>query len=305
MGSKGAPDPPDYAAAARQSSYAQAETYPMTYLIDAAARMGRKVTIDGKTYDFTGMGDADNAAVLSDQMAQTLLDLQRSYGGDYIRQRLEELKQADPDGYAARQQLFDSIMASAEANPDRPLAEDLQAKIAGELANAGRLDARQTSEVQQGVRGRQVRAGNYLGTAASTQEAENVVKASDAAKAATQQQALDFLGSGVTPEDVEYRRIQQAISNLTSFQNSESPVAQFRSLSSAGNGAVPFQGGGPGPTPNANTAAQGAQNALDIYGGQVNWYRNQANPYLAGFSTLTSGAGTLANAGWRPWGTRG
>src|SRR4029077_8909400 len=116
----------DYEEAARQGVYANLENYPLQYLIEAASRMGDKVTVDGQDYDFTGLGDTDNAAVMSDKMAQTMLDLQRATGPEFIKQRINELKASDPEGYAARKQLFDKIVADSEANPDRPMAQQLQ-----------------------------------------------------------------------------------------------------------------------------------------------------------------------------------
>lgn len=304
MSSKKAPAPPDYEAAAREGVVADLETYPMKYLIEAASKMGGKINIGGKDYDFTGLGDGDTARVMSDQMAQAMLDLQRDLGPEFIKQRVEQLKQADPEGYAARKELFDRIIASTEANPDRPLAEDLQASIVGELTNAGRLDARQLEQVQQNVRGGQVARGNYLGTAAAAQEGGATVAASDAARDATQQQALGFLGSGVTPEDVEYRRLQQNLADLGAFIGGTTPTAQFRSLSAAGNGAAPFIGGGPNTqTTNPNAGAQGINNAQNIYSGNVNWAQNQMNPYLAGLSFGVNTASTAVNAGWSPWKT--
>lgn len=286
----------DYDKAAREGVYADLETYPMRYLTEAAAKMGGKVTINGKDYDFTGLGDADNTRVMSDQMAQTLLDIQRNYGPEYIKQRLEQLKQADPKGYEARKDLFARIMASAEASPDRPLAEDLQASIVSELTNAGKLDARQLQEVQQSVRGGQVARGNYLGTAAAAQEAGAAVKAGEELRDKTQSQALGFLNSGVTPEDVEYRRLQQAMANLGAFANGETPMAEFSNLAAAGNGAAPFIGGGwNGQATNPNAGANGVQNAMAIYSGQNNWAQQQVNPYMAGVSMAASAFPSIAN----------
>lgn len=294
-----APDPPDYEKAAREGVWADLQTYPLRYLTEAASRMGGKVTIDGKEYDFTGLGDADNARVMSDKMAQTLLDLQRTKAPEIIKQRIEELKAADPQGYAARQQLFDRILQQAEAQPDRPLAENLQASIVDELKNAGRLDARMLDEVQQTVRGGQVSRGNYLGNAAVAQEGAAAVRAGETLRDQQQQQALGFLESGVTPEDVEYRRMQQNLANLGAFIGGETPTAQFRQLSGAGNGAAPFIGGGPNTqTTNPNAAQQGVNNALTIYQGNTNWAQNQVNPYLAGLSTGVSAAGAAVNLGW-------
>jgi hypothetical protein len=292
------PKPPDYEEAAKQGVYADLETYPLRYLTEAASKTGGKVTVDGKTYDFTGLGDADNAAVMSDKMAQTLLDIQRAKGPEFIAQRIAELKQADPKGYAARKDLFDRIMAQAQAQPNRPLAGDLQTSIMGELQRAGRLDARELEQVQQAVRGGQVSRGNYLGTAATTQEADAAVKAREALRDQEQTKATGFLESGVTPEDVQYRRLQQSLGNLGHFIEGQTPTAEFKSLSSAGTGATPFVGGGSNSqVTNPNAAAMGLQNALDIYRGNVNWSQSQVNPWVAGISTGLSAASAGAGLG--------
>lgn len=288
------PEIPDYEQAAREGVYADLETFPLRYLTEAAAKMGNKITIDGKTYDFTGLGTADNARVMSDKMAQTLLDLQRDLGPEFIKQRLEELKAADPQGYAARQQLFDRILKSIEATPDRPLAAELQASIVGELQNAGRLDRRMLDQVQGAVRGGQVARGNYLGNAATAEEAAGVVAASEGLRDQQQQTGLGFLSSGVTPEDVEYRRIQQSLANLGAYIGGETPTAQFQQLSGAANAAVPFVSGGPNTqTTNPNAGAQGMNWANQVYSGNVNWAQNQVSPWVAG---LNFGAGVMNTA---------
>jgi hypothetical protein len=302
MGSPDIPAAPDYDEAARQGVYADLETYPMRYLTEAAAKLGGKVTINGKEYDFTGLGEADNAAVMSDQMAQALLDIQRNFGPEYIAQRIEQLKQADPQGYQARKDLFDKIMASAEAAPDRPMAEELQASIVNELTNAGKLDARQLQQVQQAVRGGQVARGNFLGTAATAQEGAAAVQAGESLRDQQQSQALGFLNSGVTPEDVEYRRLQQSMANLGAFIGGETPQAQFANLSGAGTGAAPFVGGGyNSTTTNPNAGATGINWAQNIYSGQNNWAQQQVNPYMAGISMAAGAGNAVVNLGWQPW----
>jgi hypothetical protein len=291
------PKTPDYEEAAKQGVYADLETYPLRYLVDAASRSGGNVTVDGTNYDFTGLGAVDNARVMSDKMAQTLLDIQKDLGPEFIKQRIEELKLADPQGYAARKQLFDQIVASAQENPDRPIAEGLQSSIVSELQNAGRLDARQLQEVRNAARGQQVARGNYLGNAAIADEAKAVVGASEASRTRQQEQALAFLNSGTTPEDIEYRRMQQSMGNLLNFANGTTPTAQFRGVSAAGVGAVPFtSGGASNVVTNPGAGAQGAQNALNIYNGKMNWAANQANPWLAGLSTGVSTFGALTAA---------
>lgn len=298
MGGGSAPKPPNLNKAAKEGIYADLETYPQRYLTEAAAKMGGKVTIDGKTYDFTGLGDADNSAVMSDKMAQTLLDIQRNMGPQFVAQAIDELKQSDPNGYAARKDLFDRIMKEANEAPGQPMSQDLQNSIVQELQGAGKLDRDELNSVQQSVRGGQVARGNYLGNAATAQEAAATVNASDQLRDQQQQQALGFLNSGVTPEDVKYRKMQQSLSNLSNFISGSNPTAQFGSLSAAGNGAAPFLTTSPNSqTTNPNAAANGISNALGIYSGNVNWANNQVNPYMAGLSTAASGLGTLSNMG--------
>jgi hypothetical protein len=113
-----------------------------------------------------------------------------------------------------------------------------------------------------------------------------------------QAQALDFLQSGVSPEDVTYRRVQQSLSNLGNFVNGQTPEAQFASLSGAGQGAAPFNPGNvQSPSINTNSSLQGLQNAAEIYSGNVNWAEQQANPWTVGLSSLAGAGSILNNAG--------
>ena len=291
--------PPDPNQAAIAGAVADMENYPFEYQINSLAKMGGKATINGKLYDFTGLGDADTTAAMSDKMAQTLLDLQKQYGPDFIKQKLAELKAADPTGYAARQQLFDQIMADADASPDRPMNNRLQAMVQEELAKGGKLDARQTEQVQQGVRGKQLRQGIFLGNAATSEEAGAVVGAGEAERTKRQQQGIGILNSGVLPEDVQYRQIQQSLSNLGNFTNGASPTNQFQSLSSASNGAVPFQTGAANQASlNPNATSNGMNDALSLYSQQQNWANSQVNPWMAGISGGIAGYNLGKKAGW-------
>jgi len=244
-----------------------------------------------KEYDFTGLGNADTNGKISDQMAQALLDIQNNYGAAYIQQRLKDLQQADPTGYAARQQLFDKIMQDAEANPNRPMAEELQKQVNGVLQNAGQLDEQGKQQVEQGVRGQQVAKGIYLGNAPASQETSAVVGAADNLRANQQKAATDYLNAGISPEDVTYRRIQQGLSNLGAFVNGTTPEAQFGSLSGAQNGAAPFN-----PVNYSNPASlnpNAGQIGLNFANQSYANNQNQANPWLSGLSTAAS----AANAG--------
>lgn len=290
------PNIPDPGKAAVAGIQADAELQPFNYLTTAAATLGNKITLGGKTYDFTGKGTADTAGIVSDQMAQTLLDLQKERSPAIIQQRLDELKAADPQGYNARRELFDKIMQDAQSHPDRPVASELQQSIQNELAKgAGFDDARQEEQVREGVRGGQVSHGNYLGNAATGQEASTVVNAGESLRNTREANALQMLESGTSPEDVNYRRMQQTLSDLGAFQSGQSPTAQFKQVSGAAQGPVPTY---PGMNPQTNTfnpnaAGQGVSYANDLYSGMSGYNASQANPWLAGLSTTFNTAGTL------------
>lgn len=295
----GAPTPQDPAAAASGGIQADLELNPFNYLINAASQLGNRITLNGRTYDFSGLGQADTARTVSDQMAQTLLDLQRETAPDIIAQRLAELKAADPEGYAARQQLFDRIMADAQAHPGRPVNTELQQSLQDELSKGvGFDDAKQEQQVRDAVRGQQVSSGIYLGSAPTSQEAKGVLKAGESLRNTREQNAMNLLQSGASPEDIAYREMQQAIGNLANFQSGTPPSAQFGQVGSAGWG---FPQGTPGAPMagqfNPNAAQQGLSFAQGVYGGQLGQYNSQANPWLAGLSTGASTVGTLGRLG--------
>ncbi len=285
------PEIPDSNLAAVAGIQADLKNFPMRYQIEALAKLGGKKTINGKEYDFSGLGDADSARVMSDKMAQALLDIQKNYGADFVKQRLADLERSDPNGFAARKQLFAKIMEDVEKNPDRPMADSLQNQINSELSLGGKLDARENEQVEQGVRGKQLSRGIFLGNAPAAEEATAKVGASESLETQRQQDAMSYLKSGVSPEDVEYRRIMQSLGNLGAFANGQNPVAQFGSVSGASNGAAPFTTtGNNSQATNPNAAIQGVQNAWQQYSGTSQWNSTQANPFLVG---LNAGAGAL------------
>lgn len=275
---------PDYAASAREGVYAELETSPFTYLINAVSRTGGRIELDGKVYDFTGLGEADNARVTSEKMAQALLEMQQKYGADYVRQRLAELQQSDPEGQAARKQLYEATMGSLNVPPNEQAAK-VQSLLLEEVNKGTTLDPEVQRAVTQNIRGGQASRGNMLGTAAVAQEAGGVVRAGEQQRDARQQQAMSYLASGIDPTDVEYRRIQQGMSNLGAFLSGTTPTAEFAGVSGAQTGAAPFMGGGANSLQiNPNAGVQGAQQANQIYSAQSNYNQTQANPFLAGAS---------------------
>jgi hypothetical protein len=295
---------PDPNAAAVAGINKQVANYPQSYMVNALSQMGQA----GAGYDFTGLGTADVQNQMSAQMAQTLLDIQNGLGSQYIAQRLQDLQQSDPTGYASYQQLFDQIQAdAAKAPPNMPLATATQDAINNVLQTSQTLNPTSMSQVQQGVRGNQVASGIYLGNAPAAAEGAAVVNATDQQNQAAQGAAQQFLQAGTDPADIQYRTTQQNMANLGAFINGQNPTAQFSSLSGAQSQATPTPNTGYS-TPGMNegqAAQQGIDNAYGIYQGQTDWSQNNVNPYMAGLSAASGAASTATSLGWNPWSTYG
>ncbi len=293
-------DQPDPAAGYLAGMKTDQETLPARRIIEAAAQLGQKVTVNipGKgmqTFDFTGMGSADYAAQYGDQMTQQMLDLQREMGPQFVEQRLKELEAADPEGAAMRTRLWETIKTGVEAGPtDRPANEEMARIIQERLDRGGTLDEATSNEISQGVLGHQVANGNWLGNAAGAQEADVLGQASEMQRTSAQEDALKFLTGGLDPQDVAYREQQQGLANLGAFINGETPTAQFGQVSGAAGGTVQFQTGGALPGVNQNAGWQGINNQMSLF--NTNQNTGQVNPWLAGLS----GGASAANL-WAAW----
>ncbi len=293
------PTPEDPSTAYIQGMEGDLQNSPFVRAVMAASSAGKPVTIDGVTYDFTDLGDADYQAKYNREMAKAALALQQKYGPAIIEERNRELKLSDPEGYQAKMDLFDRIMNrvnSPQAVPEEN--QRLQDQVLTNLSRGTTLDDQTRREVEQRVRGGLVARGTDLGPAAGYEEAGAVQQAGEAQRDEAQRQAGQFLASGASPEDFTYRQQQQDIADLAAFLSGQSPLAQFSDVSSAGNGAVPFQATAPLPSSQNPTAGvQGIQQAQQIYGIQSQSAQRNVNPYLAG-----AGLGLQAFGAWKAWG---
>lgn len=286
------PKEPDYYTEATTAAVADAKSIEVRKKIENAALTGGKVTVNGKVYDFSNMGEADYQRAYGDAMANAALEIQKSYGDQYIQQRQAELEAADPDGVAGRKMLWDQVQRSLSTSGEgQDNAKALEASILAELEKGGTLDPGVEHDVRQRVLGAQVARGNFLGGAAATNEARAMTDASTAVKTAREQRALDFLASGASPEDIEYRKTQTSLSNLASFLRGETPTAQFGQLSGANNGAAPFT---MAPASNVsldpNAGSRGASYAMANYNTAADYASQQANPWMAGTALGIQGA---------------
>lgn len=288
---------PDPATAAVAGIQADQQLAPFNYLVNSAAQMGTKYTdpTTGQVFDFTGLGQSDTAKVVSNQMAATLLAISKEKSPQIIAQRIEELKAADPKGYAARQQLFDKIMSEANQPSGAGLSRATTDLIQNELARgSGFADDKQKQEFQNTIRGKQARTGIILGNSKINEEAQGLTQAGEALQNDRQNAALKLLESGSTPEDIGYRRMQQSLGNLASFASGTTPEAQFGQVSAGQAGPVVFGTQGQNTnTFNPNAAGQGVNSLLSNWTTTQGWKNSQSNPWLSGASTAITAAGAL------------
>lgn len=118
------PAAPDYGTANKTAIQTDISTLPLRNQINQAAQLGQSITYkdpvtgEEKTADFTGMGSAAAAEQAAKILGQTNADMQRQQlalrqelGVKNVQQTVDELKAADPQGYALRQQLTQQAAA--------------------------------------------------------------------------------------------------------------------------------------------------------------------------------------------------
>jgi hypothetical protein len=201
------PDAPSIAGANEAGVWADLETLGVRKLIASAAKHGKTVDIkvpifdaDGNkridpqtnlpvykdvSYDFKGYSDADStredmefSGEAADFMAKTMLEVQQKYGKDFVKQRLEELKAADPTGYEVREMLGESAKA--------------------DLARGTELSPDMARQVTQQERAAQSARGNIYGSAPAAAEAMSLGDAGFRMRQQRLANAASFL-SGSTP----------------------------------------------------------------------------------------------------------
>ncbi|MDE2106053.1 MAG: hypothetical protein KGL39_53010, partial [Patescibacteria group bacterium] len=263
-----APTPQDPNQAAAAGAIQDTANYPFEAQINALAQLGGKAWINGKYYDFTGLGNASQNAAVAAQNAQSQLAIQQLYGPQYIAQSLANLKQANPTGVAARNTMFQDIINASNQPPDNTMSQGVQNQVLSLLGQGSNLTTgpnSQTEAVQQQIRGQQVGNGIFLGNAPAAAETTALINAGDQQQQQREAQAQSFLGSGISPQDVTYRRVQQGLSNLANAISGQTPESQFSSIAAAANGAAPYNTSGvTGTAPVQTGAAQGLSNAASL-----------------------------------------
>jgi hypothetical protein len=254
---------------------------------------GQHIPGQNKTYDFKGYGTADIQGELARQMADVQERLGAKYGTQFAQEARHEAELADPEGFAARGKELEMIQHEIDNPlPVNPMAETLDQRNLERLKAGSGLDAMSTDLLDSAIaRANAARGGNTVAGDVAHEMSTGMEGA--ARRQAGIGEAQQYLTSGATPDDVKYRRNQQILADLSAFVNGQTPESQFHSISGAGNGATPFSPGNAGPQ--ATSGAAEAAPGFSVAAWQQNLHNQsaQANPWMAGLSSLLSGIGAF------------
>jgi len=194
--------------------------------------------------------------------------------------------------------MYDLVQQQIENEPDRPVADLLDAQVSEQLGAGRGLDRMTEEMLAQAVREAQGSRGDK---GQGEDFSENLTTGFEGQRRldAGQQKALGWLTSGATPEDESYRREQTNLANLAAFTAGRTPQSQFDSLSGAQRGATPNLPGQPLAQIQGSGQA-GASGAMQGWNTQQNAALNTVSGWMTGLSALL-GAGNVAGAaGWQP-----
>jgi len=258
----------------------------------------RKVKVKGhtETADFTGYGTADVTDALTRQYADMEARLSGKYGTQFAAEAAREARLADPEGYAARQKMYQMIQERLGQEPEQPVAELLQQQVREQLAAGSRLDDMEREVLRAGLADAQKARGQ---TGATVEEFAAPLETGfegQARRDAGVGRANRWLASGATPEDVAYRRSQQDLANLSAFVQGQSPVSQFPQLSAAQAGTTPVFAGQPGPALSNPDLAGASQFAIGNWNTAMQQALNTPNGWMTGIQALLKLGGGVAGA---------
>ena len=249
------------------------------------------------TIDFKGFGTAQAEATAAQQNAASQLALQQQYDPQFIAQALQEEQQADPESFAARNEMSNLVQQQANTPLNEPVSTMLNSQIQDTLnaAQNNTLTATDTARLNAAVADAlSARGGGANGGPGANQFEQPLTSgfAGEQRQAQAAQSAMGFLASGSDPEDIQYRRTQQNLSNLAAEANGQTPSSQFASLSGASSGPAQLSQGATLPLMTDNGAAA-QQIGLQNWETQMQNANNQMNPWLAGLSGMMQLGSTL------------
>jgi hypothetical protein len=252
---------------------------------------GKVVPESQAVSNFAGNSTADIQGTLMQQQIQGQLANAAQYDPQFIANKLAEEQQANPQGVAARADLYDQIQKQINTPPTSPVADTMNQQVQTQVnAGSGLTPEEQAAlDSQVGAQG-----GNNpnFSTALTTGFAGQTRAQNNANEGAS------WLSSGETPADIQYRAEQQNLANLSSYISGQTPESQFSQLSGAQSTATPSYSNTPQPSFNLGAGQQGQQAAITQYGQQTQQAESQANPWSAGLSSVLGVGRLAASAGY-------
>jgi hypothetical protein len=252
-----------------------------------------------QTVDFAGRGAADIQGQIMKALAQGQLDTAKEFDPQFIASALEQEKLADPQRFEARDMLYNDIQKQINTPVVSPVANEVQRQVAEKVAAGQNLTPEEKAMLDKAVQ-------EGTGARGGASDGIDFSRALTTGTAGTQREmanagaGINWLSSGQTPEDLQYRQDQQNLSNLSNYISGQTPEAQFRELSGAQQGATPMAQAQPLPTANLGAGQQGASAAVGNFGLNVSAALNQPNMWLQGLSTTLQGLNLAGRAGFQP-----
>ena len=255
---------------------------------------GQHVAGHTQNYDFSGYGTADIQGQLARQFTELQRDLGAKYGTQFAEEARREAELADPQGFAARRAELDLINQGIDNPlPINPMATTLDQRMLERVKAGSGLDSMSQEALDKAIQNANASRGGNVSSGDVSQSLSTGVEGAARRQAAIDQ-ALNYVRSGVSPADVQYRREQQNLSNLGNFVAGRTPESQFQSLSSAGaSGATPFYGGQQLPSMPNNAGPAGQNYALQNWQQGLRQQQQQAGSWTSGISAILQSIGAL------------
>ncbi len=241
--------------------------------------------------DFTGYGTADIEGKKARDQADLELELGKKYGVDFATQNRLLQEQADPLGTQARAKEYELMQ---QDQPVSPLSGQLNDQILAQVKAGRGVDPMSRALMERSLAEANAARGGGL-SAGDVADSMSTGASGEARLRAATDKGSQFLASGQTPEDLDFKRQQQKISNMGAFVHGQTPQSQFGNIRQAGTGATPVAGAQAGAQMPNNAGQVGQQFAGNAYQANVN-QAQQSPSWFTGLSSLLTGLGSLKGA---------
>ena len=199
-----------------------------TIYMDAS---GNIVPSSQASQSFAGLGTADIEGQIMQELAQGQLTEAQKMDPQFIAEALAQEQQADPQSFAARQQMYNLIQQQINNPPQSPVSNEMEKQVEAKVNAGQNLTPDEQSLLDTAIAQRG-------GTSAPTDFSQDLTTGFQGEQRglANAQAGTNWLASGETPEDIQYRAEQQNLANLSNYVSGQTPQSQFKSLSGAQSG---------------------------------------------------------------------